>query len=617
MLDFTVYHEAKSKYAYMYDKDTVHIRLFATKNKTNKIEVIYGDPFLWVPVGNNLDEWAQVKETTDCSMKLEYQTELYDHFFIALKPTYKRMKYAFIINDQYIYGCRETDDIIKHPKAKLNLFNHFNFPYLNEEDIFSPPSWVEDQVWYSIFPDRFSNGDSSINHPDTVNWGDVDKYSNSQVFGGDLQGIINKLSYIKSVGFTGIYMTPIFSADATHKYDTTDYYNIDNAFGNNELFGQLVEEAHKLGIKVMLDAVFNHCGFRHPFFIDVIKNGKNSKYYDCFYIIDETLPLINFEINDDFTINKSKVKHMFRDPSLLNYRTFAFTPYMPKLNTYNPIMKEYLLDVAKFWIEKYDIDGWRLDVSNEVGHKFWRDFRTVVKGVKKDTYIVGENWDNSNPWLQGDQHDGVMNYEILIPIWNYFGTNIENPEYSSTEFMYRINKVLTDYPKNVLKSMYNLVDSHDTTRILEICSNNSNLVKLPYLFLFAFPGAPSIFYGGEIGLTGKHDPDNRRCMIWDEELQNLEIQEHIKKLIKLRSEYKAFKATDIEWIEVNDKYEFIIFKKENLYFFMSKRYKAHSIILPKELQNIIVEDIYNNKSINLSTTIDIGSYGFYIFKTQQ
>ena len=125
MLDYTIYHEAKSKYAYMYDKDTIHIRLFSTKDKIKKIEVIHGDPFLWVPVGKDMDEWAQVKESKDSVMKLEYQTEMYDHFFIALKPQYKRMKYAFIINDQYLYGCREIIDIIKHPEAKKNLFNQY------------------------------------------------------------------------------------------------------------------------------------------------------------------------------------------------------------------------------------------------------------------------------------------------------------------------------------------------------------------------------------------------------------------------------------------------------------------------------------------------------------
>ena len=206
MLDYTVYHEAKSKYAYMYDKDTVHIRLFSTKGKVKKIEVIYGDPFFWVPVGNSLDEWSQVKEVSESLMKLEYQTVQYDHFFIAIKPKYKRMKYAFIINDQYIYGCREIIDIKKYPEAKKNLFNHFNFPFLNEEDLYNPPPWVQDQVWYSIFPERFSNGNPKIDPEGTIEWGKTDKYSNSQFFGGDIQGIINNLEYIKD---SGIYIPKI------------------------------------------------------------------------------------------------------------------------------------------------------------------------------------------------------------------------------------------------------------------------------------------------------------------------------------------------------------------------------------------------------------------------
>ena len=615
MRDFTIYHEAKSKYAYMYDKDTVHLRLTTTKESDHKIEVIYGDPFFWGESDINPDVWEWKIQSSETSiMTKEYESENYFHYFIALKPEYLRMKYSFIIDDQYLFGCREIIDIVKFPNGKKNLFNYFNFPYLNPEDVFDAPKWVEDQVWYSIFPERFNNGDKSIDPKNTLPWDETDKYSNDLRFGGDLQGIINKLPYLKEIGFTGIYMTPIFEADTAHKYDTTDYFKIDKAFGDNELLGKLVEEAHKIGIKVMLDAVFNHSGFRHPYFLDVVEKGKESIYYDCFYILDDKLPVSKLTFNPDKTVSRESAKQYRNKPDLLNYRTFAFTPFMPKLNTNNPIMKKYLLDVATYWIKKYDIDGWRLDVSNEVSHKFWRDFRIAVKGTKSDAYIIGENWDNSNPWLQGDQHDGVMNYEILFPIWNYFGTNIDHTEYSSTEFMFKINKVLTDYPKNVLKSMYNLVDSHDTTRILEICSNNISLVKLPYLFLFAFPGAPSIYYGGEVGLSGKHDPDNRRCMIWDKKSQNTDLLNHIKKLIKLRSQYHAFKSTDFNWIEVNDKNEFIIFKKDDLYFIMSKRYKPHRIILPKELQNTTVLDVYNDVTVELNEILETKSYGFYIFK---
>ena len=615
MIDYMIYHEAKSKFAYQYDKDTLHIRLMASKNKINTIEVIYGDPFFWGPQVDDPDKWEwKISTSENTVMKKEYVTDQFDHFFVAIKPEFKRAKYTFLIDGRYVYGANGISDLEKDPHEKTNLFGYFNFPYLNEEDVFDAPKWIEDQVWYSIFPERFSNGDPSTDPVGVLPWGITDKYSNNQRFGGDLVGIINKLPYLHKLGITGIYMTPIFLSHSSHKYDVIDYKQIDPAFGTNEQLGELVQEAHKLGIKVTLDAVFNHCSIDHPWFVDVLQNGKDSKYFDCFYVIDKDLPVFDEDYKGGAPLPRSVSKKYHDDPRLLNYRTFAFTPYMPKLNTSNPLMKEHLIDAALYWIKEYDIDGWRLDVSNEVTHSFWRDFRKAVKDVKKDCYIIGENWDNSNPWLQGDQYDAVMNYGILFPIWNYFGTNIDNRQYKSTEFKHRINKVLTDYPKNVLQAQYNLIDSHDTTRIMEICSDNIELVKLPYLFLFTFPGAPSIYYGGEVGLSGKHDPDNRRCMIWDKELQNKDLLQHVTTLIKLRKKYPQFKSTDIEWIESNDEEEYIIYKKEDVTFIISKRYKENTISLPSYLQNKTVKDIYQNKVLKLNTELTIPSYGFYILK---
>ena len=614
MIDYTVYHEGKSKYAYIYDKDTVHLKVIATKNKVQKLQVIFGDPFNWGPDENG--KWTWLTESNESSLMInEYETNQFDHFFIEVKPSFKRMRYAFIVNERYLYGSREIVDLNKEPDLLKDHFNYFNFPFLNEEDIFDAPKWIENQIWYSIFPERFANGDSSINPEGTLDWGDTKEYSNHQRFGGDLRGIINHLDYIKESGFTGIYMTPVFESDSSHKYDVNNYFKIDEAFGTNEDLGELVEKAHKIGLKVMLDAVYNHCGFRHPFFQDVIEKGKDSIYYDCFHIIDDTKPILSFDLKEDKTIDRDSAKEVFKDHTLLNYRTFAFTPYMPKLNTNHPLMKEHLLNAAKYWIDEYDVDGWRLDVSDEVSHKFWRDFRNSVKASKKDAYIIGENWANSTPWLMGDQYDGVMNYELLFPIWNYFGTNIDrHSQYTSTEFKFKVNQVFTTYPKNVLKSLYNLVDSHDTTRILEICSNDPNLVRLPYLFMFTLPGAPSIYYGGEIGLTGKHDPDNRRCMEWNVDKQNNDLQNHIKRLIKLRTAYPAFKHHTLSWLDANDREEYLIYQKQDLYFIISKRYKENTIILPKELQNSSFISLYDNITVNTKNTLDIPSYGFYILQ---
>jgi len=603
------HHEAKSNYAYLYDKEHIHLRLKVKKGLTNNVKLIFGDPFYYkAQEDTNRYAWHPFED--GLVMTKDYETEHHDFFFVSVNPTFKRMKYAFLIDDQYLYGAREVVDLEKYPELRYNLFNYFNFPYVNEEDLFSPPSWVKDQVWYSIFPERFNNGDPSINKENTLPWGSEETVSNDQFYGGDLRGIIQKLDYLKDMGFTGIYMTPIFHAKASHKYDTIDYYTIDPNFGTNDDFKELVEKAHERGIKVMLDAVFNHSGLYHPFFLDVIEKGKKSKYYECFYIIDESKPVLPYPPSELKEKSREEMKELFK-PENINYRTFAFTPFMPKLNTMNPLMKEYLLDVSRYWIEEYDIDGWRLDVSNEIPHAFWRAFRKTVKDAKSDAYIVGENWDNSNPWLKGDQYDAVMNYEILFPVWQFFGTNIDFPNYTAQEFIYRINKVLTDYPKNVLESMYNLVDSHDTSRIMHLCDNNPNIVKLAYIFLFSFAGAPSIFYGGEIGLTGDHDPDNRRCMPWDESNQDLDLKAFLKRLITVRKATNELKYADIYWHETNHSH-CLMYQKDDVLIILNNQSSKQEILLPKAYQEKRVTDLFNDLPVTLSQTITLDPYGFII-----
>ena len=612
-MNFVVYHEAKSKFAYLYDKDTVHLRLIAQREHVETVEVIYGDPFFWGSSETDPDVWEWKIETSESLyMNKEYETDQFDHFFIALKPEFKRMKYAFVINGKYLYGANGSVDLVEFPEQKKNLFGYFNFPFLNEEDLFKAPAWVEDQVWYSIFPERFHNGDKKLQKENILEWGITDKYSNEQRFGGDLKGVIEKLDYLKDLGITGIYMTPIFESFTSHKYDIIDYKKIDPAFGTNKTFKKLVEKAHSLGIKVTLDAVFNHCSISHPFFIDVLEKGQDSEYFNSFHIIDKNKPVFDEDVDLTKRIPRDIMKKYHDNPRLLNFRTFAFTPYMPKLNTNDPIMREHLLDAALYWVKEYDIDGWRLDVSNEVPHEFWREFRKRVKDVKEDVYIIGENWDNSNPWLMGDQYDAVMNYGVLFPIWNYFGTNIDYKQYKAKDFIYKINKVFTDYPKNVQKAQYNLVDSHDTTRIMEICNNNIDLVKLPYIFMFSLPGAPSIYYGGEVGLSGKHDPDNRRCFPWDDMDQNM--HSFMKQLISLRKQYTGFKETDLRWIDYSDEQEYIIYEKGDLVFILSKSYPENEILLPKQYIGQTFKDIFTDQKVTLSKSITLEHFGFKIYQ---
>ena len=599
MNKYALLHRPKSTMAYAYDKNTIYLWLQTAKNDIEYVNVIAGDPFEWGRKENSEEfEWKH-ETASSTPMQKKYSTDLYDYYFISLKPQFKRMKYAFVIKadkKEYLYGCRELYDLTDDDGLKrYNLFNYFNFPFINPEDVLETPNWVRDTVWYQIFPERFCNGNKERNPENTLPWAKpTDKVRNSMRFGGDLEGIISKLDYLKDLGITGIYFNPIFKSPTNHKYDTTDYMQIDPEFGSNELFKTLVDEAHKRGIKVMLDAVFNHCGWFHPFFQDVVKNGKESPYYECFCPRGE--PFINFPLKDGIPEYHWDSKEQ---PPVPNYYTFAFTPFMPKWNTESKKTRDYLLKATKYWIDDYHIDGWRLDVSNEVSHSFWRDFRSAVKSSNKEGLIIGENWDNSTPWIGADQMDAVMNYELLYPMWQFFGFDPTKPKVNALEFSYLINRLFINYQYNTLEVMFNLLDCHDTARMMHVCNGNKELFKMAYIFLFTFTGSPNIYYGDEIGLSGGGDPDNRRCMPWDPKDQDLELKAFFKKIIKERKNHPSWKTVDIKWLLSDPITNLLIYEKdseyESTYVFMNNSNAERVVPIPdilmkKELINILDEN---------------------------
>ena len=600
-------HKSKSEMAYAYDSNTLHIWLRTAHQDFQSVKLVYGDPFRYEPIDDNHTTWVWKHENAnDLEMIKRFSDHEYDYYFLAIQPEHKRIKYAFILDDAYLYGVREIYDLKNDPnqKKKYNLFNYFNFPFLNDVDVISIPSWVKDTIWYEIFPERFKRSADAKNFP-THAWGNpAEKVTNHMFFGGSIQGITESLDYLVNLGITGIYFTPIFKSPSAHKYDTTDYLQIDPDFGTNEDFKVLVQEAHKRGIKVVLDAVFNHCGYDHPYFQDVIQHGKNSKYYNSFFVKDE--PMLNFDLND-------QNKPVYRRGLIPNYHTFAFTPYMPKWNTEDPLARAHLLEVARYWIEAYDIDGWRLDVSNEVSHDFWRAFRQTVKAAKKDAFIFGENWDYSYPWLGGDQIDTVMNYELIYLIWQFFGHDVNIPRIPASELIRLTNKLITSYPQQITENMFNLVDSHDTGRILHRSKENKDLAFLSYLFMFSFPGTPTIYYGGEIGMTGDHDPDNRRCMIWDENKQDLVFKSRIVKLIQMRKNFDAFGSSDFRWVTFDNDSQTIVYEKrgkDTLLFLINSDEHSHTITLPQSIRGVNLETHLNVRG----QSFEIPGYGYLIIK---
>jgi len=593
-----VYHQPNSNYAYAYDKETLHLRLRTVKGEVERVVIRSGDPYLWLAGGGggNLNaEGASGWACEESEMKKEASTDLFDFWIVEIKPPFRRLRYGFILfsgQEQVFYGENQIVDLVKTEDENVleQIGNYFCFPFLNGADVFQAPEWVKSTVWYQIFPERFNNGNMLLNPEGTLEWGSCDPTGDS-FFGGDLQGIMDKLDYLQELGINGIYLCPIFTAPSTHKYDTSDYFEIDPQFGDKETFKKFVEMAHERGIKVMLDAVFNHCGAEFEPWKDVLKYGENSSFKDWFHI--RKFPLV--------------------ESGQLNYDAFAFVEKMPKMNTENPEVLDYFLQVGRYWVSEFDIDGWRLDVANEVDHAFWRIFRKELKEIKSDIYILGEIWHDSRPWLQGDQFDAVMNYPLSDAVIKF----IAKGKLSSSEFMIAINKIRTQYMRSVSEVNFNLLDSHDTERLLTVCKGDKDKALLAYTFLMTQTGSACLYYGSEIALDGGADPLCRRCMIWDEKKQDLNFYAFLKKLIKIRREFPAMSSHDLEWIEVDDEKGIIIFQKtyqdESIYVVLNNQEYDQAIDLSKLPENRYT-DLLTDKSVDQNQLLLIKAYSAALLK---
>lgn len=383
-------------------------------------------------------------------------------------------------------------------------------------DLYAVPDWVPDAIFYQIFPDRFCNGDSANDPLGTEPWGNPPTREN--FFGGDLQGVLEKLDYLQGLGVNALYLNPIFRAQTNHKYDTCDYFEVDPAFGSNDLLKELVRELHWRDMRIILDGVFNHCGDGFWAFEDVKARGTASPYADWFIV-------------RSYPIRASP-------PS---YYAFGDTPYMPKLNLNHRPVREYVLEVATYWLEEAAIDGWRLDVPFKISLAFWREFRAAVKAVSPRAYLVGEIWREAGPWVQGDTFDGVTNYRLRELILDYCATNLLDAE----DFAFELD-MLRQSHGNAAPTMLNLLGSHDTPRILTVLRDDVDRLLIAVAFLMTTVGAPLIYYGDEIGLCGDMDPDCRRTMEWDEARWDPRISEAYRKLIGLRRAHPALRRGRVE-----------------------------------------------------------------------
>ncbi|WP_299486362.1 glycoside hydrolase family 13 protein [Acaryochloris sp. IP29b_bin.137] len=462
----------------------------------------------------------------------------------------------------------------------------------------STPDWVKHAIFYQIFPDRFAfRLHPSL--PSQVQWEPWHSPPTLQGYkGGNLWGIIDRLDYLSDLGITALYLTPIFQSACNHRYHTHDYYQVDPILGGNEALSALLTAAHDRQIKVVLDGVFNHASRGFFFFNDILENGPHSPWVDWFRV--EGWPVAAYE-----------------GDKTANYVGWSGNRALPQFNHDHPDVREYIMRVAEYWVQQ-GIDGWRLDVPNEVKVPgFWQEFRDRVKRINPEAYIVGEIWDNAQPWLAGDQFDGVMNYQFRqATIAFAAGSRVDlayttqpayapSPALQASDYAGRIQELLSWYPWDIQLTQLNLLSSHDTARLWSMVHQDTPSIVLSNLLLFTFPGAPCIYYGDEVGLPGGIDPDCRRSFPneadWDLDLQALHQQ-----LIQLRQTYPALRTGDYQVLKATK--EGYVFSRclEDEMLIVAVNTSSQAISITLDLKLLLhpvstLEPIYGNAQISPCT----------------
>ena len=414
------------------------------------------------------------------------------------------------------------------------------------------PNWVQDAIFYQIYPDRFAKGNKLPNH----GFEPWDSAPTTHGFkGGDLYGVIEKLDYLQDLGINAIYFNPIFASASNHRYHTYDYHNVDPLLGGNDALKKLLDKAHKRGIRVVLDGVFNHASRGIWQFHHVLETGAASPFKDWFIFDEERL---NGKKNWGAYPTQHEQEAIRREGSLkaIGYQGWWNLPALPKFNTNTPAVREFLFGVAESWI-KFGFDGWRLDVPGDIDDdSFWQEFRRRVRAVNPEAYIVGEIWHEAQRWLQGDQFDGVMNYLVTAAALGFFGGqhvkmhvvnqcgglhNRVHPAMNANGFANELDRLFKLYKPETTRAQLNLLDSHDMPRFLSCTGGDKDSLKLAWLFMFTIPGAPCIYYGDEVGVDGGHDPECRKTFPWDESKWDVDLLDYAKACTALRSGHASLR----------------------------------------------------------------------------
>ncbi len=562
-------HIPMSEYCHGLDANRIVYRLQCARDDLKKVTLYYGDtacrvtPILFTPV----------------PMEKVASDTLHDYWQVIVTSPYDRVYYYFHMDDGeqtlLYYGHVFTDKLVD------DRSQYFKLPINHRADIAKVPEWVKDAVVYNIFPDSFATSHRYISGQPTA----LDYQGNTVhgKLGGTLWGIAENVDYLKDLGINCIYINPIFAAGEYHKYDLLDYYHVDPCFGGDTAFRSTVDTLHANGIRVIIDGVFNHCGWHFFAFEDVVKNQEKSEYWDWFYGL--TFPVVRPETPEEY-------------PS---YACFAYERMMPKLNTANPKVRRYFCEVGRYWVKEYGIDGWRLDVASEVDDTFWRAFRQAVKAENPDALLIGEVWETATHWLQGDMFDSAMNYDLRKHSQLFFAED----SIDAAAFSGRITHMLMRYKVQTVPAQLNLLDSHDVSRFLSLCNGDLRRYQLAILFMMTFVGMPTVFYGDEMGMMGVQEQEYRHPMPWMG--GNEALREFFKKAIAMRHELAGLRRGDFRMICAEETGKLLVF---------ARRYSNQAVTVcinagecPAMLP-IIEGSLYWGDKLQENT---LGSFGFAVF----
>jgi neopullulanase len=427
---------------------------------------------------------------------------------------------------------------LRNPQQQLFEKLHHTRRLAFMPDQFTTPQWVKDAVFYQIFPDRFARSKKAASLVNLEPWDTPPTLNGFK--GGDLAGVQERLDYLQDLGVTALYFNPIFQSTANHRYHTYDYLHVDPLLGGDKAFKKLLKEAHRRGLRIILDGVFNHASRGFFQFNHVLENGANSPYLDWFDV-------------KGFPLNAYSGKP--------NYRCWNGLAALPEFNTKNPQVRKFIFGVARYWIEQ-GVDGWRLDVPDSIDDdSFWQEFRQVVKSANPQAYLVGEIVTEAKRWLKGDQFDGVMNYQFAQACLGFFGgkridRKVEakmmglppTPVLDAAAFAQRAEQLLNIYPYEAALAQLNLLDSHDMPRFLSLAGGDRDSQRLAALFQMTYPGAPCIYYGDEIGMSSgvsRQVESTRGAFPWQNEKGwDFDLRKYYQDLIAIRKLHPALRTGD-------------------------------------------------------------------------